>query len=99
MHPNRPVGLPAFAIFTETVCDGLIPAWHDENGVPVSYPTEREAQIEIAETLIEHLEQFIAGQRDFDDASTSSDFVLPVIVMPNGTLYTTDGQFFGIKTR
>ncbi|MES2694202.1 MAG: hypothetical protein V4773_12075 [Verrucomicrobiota bacterium] len=98
MYPTRQNGRAAFAIFTETVCEGLIPAWHDEKGVPIAYPTEREAEIEIAEMLIEHLEQFIAGERDFDDASISSDFILPVTVLPNGTLCTADGRLFGIKT-
>ncbi|MBL9201167.1 MAG: hypothetical protein JNL39_11700 [Opitutaceae bacterium] len=88
---------PAFAIFTETVCDGQVPAWRDKNGLPVSYPTEREAQIEIAETLIEHLHQFIAGEREFADALISGDFILPVHVLPDGTIQTEDGRRFGAQ--
>lgn len=84
----------AFAIFTETFCDGLTPAWHDERGLPVIYATEREAQIEIAEMLVEHLKQFIAGERDFDDALTTDDFILPVEVWPDGTIQIEDGRRF-----
>ena len=86
---------PAFAIFTETVCEGIVPAWRDESGFPVIYTTEREAQIEIAEMLIEHLSQFIAGEREFDDALTTGDFILPVEVRSDGTIQTEDGRRFG----
>jgi len=92
---NRP-DRSAFAIFTETVCDGLVPAWRDENGLPVTYATERKAQIEIAEMLIEHLYQFIAGERDFADALSTEDFILPVDVWPDGTIQIEDGRRFGI---
>ena len=48
-----------------------MPTWRDEHGVIVTYATEREAQIEIAEMLMEQLRQFLAGERDFGDASTT----------------------------
>lgn len=98
MRPFYQNGRPAFAIFTETLCEGLIPAWHDDRGVPVSYATEREAEVEIAEMMIDHLEEFLAGERDFDDASICSDFILPVFVLPDGCLYIDDGRFFGGKS-
>lgn len=86
---------PAFAIFEDTICDGVVAAWRDENGFPVTYATQREAEVEIAEMLIEHLRQFIAGERDFDDALTTGDFILPVEVWPDGTIQTADGRRFG----
>jgi hypothetical protein len=85
----------AFAIFQETICDGIAPTWRDENGFPIVYATEREAQVEIAEMVIEHLRQFIAGERDFDEVVTEGDFVLPVEVWPDGTIQTEDGLRFG----
>ncbi len=97
MRPSYQNGRPSFAIFTETVCEGLVPAWHDQHGVPISYATEREAEVEIAEMMVEHLEEFLAGDRDFDDASICADFILPVFVLPDGTFYTADGRFFGVK--
>lgn len=45
--------------------------------------------------LIEHLCQFLAGERDIDDAHTTGDFILPVQVHPDGTVETDDGQRFG----
>ena len=93
-HTNRKCR-PAFAIFTHTVCEGIVPAWHDERGLPVVYETKREAQKEIAEMLIEHLEEFIAGEREFDDALTTEDFILPVEVWPDGGISTETGFRFG----
>ena len=75
----------------------MMPTWRDEHGVIVAYATEREAQIEIAEMLLEQLRQFLTGERDFHDASTTGDFILPVEVWPDGTIETEDGSRFGIQ--
>lgn len=97
MPPAQSQTRAAFAIFEDTLFQGMMPTWRDETGFPVTYPTEREAQIEIAEMLIEHLHQFIAGERDFDDARTTGDFILPVKAWPDGTIETDDGRRFGIQ--
>lgn len=68
----------AYAIFTRTICDGLVPTWYDESNLPVVYATELEAQREIADDLIEQLQQFLEGAREYDDAIASDDFILPV---------------------
>jgi hypothetical protein len=86
---------PAFAIFTQTICQGIVPAWRDERGFPVLYESEKEAQKEVAEMIIEHLQQFIADEREFEDAITTEDFILPVDVWPDGTISTEDGHRFG----
>lgn len=86
---------PAYAIFTQTLCEGLVPAWHDESNLPVIYATELEAQREIADDLMEQLRQFLAGSREFDDAISTEDFVLPVKVWPDGSISTKDGRTFG----
>jgi hypothetical protein len=52
---------PAFIILTPTLCEGTVPAWCDEHGFPVTYETEREAQLEIATMMREKLQQFIGG--------------------------------------
>lgn len=85
----------AFAIFQDTICAGVVPTWREENGLPVVYATERDARIEIAEMLIAQLEQFIAGERDFADALSTEDFILPVEVWPDGAIETEDGRRFG----
>ena len=86
-----------FCIFIDTVCEGRIPAWHDENLMPVVYPTVEAAQREIADDVMEKLRQFLEGERDFDDAMTVEDYILPVIVLHNGSIIDEDGNHFGKK--
>lgn len=88
----------AYAIFTRTTCEGLVPAWYDETNFPVVYATELEAQREIADDLIEHLQQFLDGEREFDDAISTEDFILPVDVWPDGSISTEDGCMFGKRS-
>jgi hypothetical protein len=88
---------PAYCIFLDTVCEGRIPAWHDEKGMPVVYPTLGAAQREIADDVMEKLRQFLEGQRDFEDAMTVEDYILPVDVLPDGSVLDEDGNYFGKK--
>jgi hypothetical protein len=88
---------PAFCIFIDTICQGRIPAWHDEYGMPVVYPTIEAAQREIADDVMEKLRQFLAGERDFDDAMTVEDYILPVDVLPDGSILDEDDNCFGKK--
>jgi hypothetical protein len=76
----------------------LVPAWYDERNYPVVYTTEIDAQREIAADLIEHLRQFLDGAREFDDAITVEDFILPVNVWPDGSVSTEDGRTFGRRS-
>ncbi|MBP6863854.1 MAG: hypothetical protein KBC32_01150 [Candidatus Didemnitutus sp.] len=88
----------AYAIFTRTVCEGMIPAWHDERNLPVVYATELEAQREIADTLMERLQQFLDGEREFEDSISADDFILPVDVWPDGSISTEEGLIFGRRS-
>lgn len=72
-----------------------MPTWYDETGYPVVYATELEAQREIAEHHLTLIEQFLAGERDYDDAMTVEDFILPVDVWPDGSISIEDGRIFG----
>ena len=45
--------------------------------------------------LMEQLRQFLASERDFADASTTGDFILPVEVWPDGTIQLEDRRRFG----
>ncbi len=89
---------PAFSIFCMTVCDGVVPAWWDEGGWPVVYESENEAQKEIAELLIGQLRDFLEGGREFEDAITTGDFILPVTVWPDRSIVTENGVRFGRRT-
>lgn len=88
-----------YAIFTPTVCQGEVPAWHDgETGLPIVYDTELEAQREIADDLMERLRQFLAGEREFEDAITIEDYIAPVDVWSDGSFSTEDGTVFGSQS-
>lgn len=97
MYGQKKTTRRAFAIFHETICEGVVPAWWDERGFPVTHATEREAQREIAETMMEQLRQFLAGQREFDEVTRCEDYVLPVEVWPDGTVQARDGRRFGAR--
>ncbi len=88
----------AYAIFTQTICEGLVPAWYEESNFPVIYGTQLEAQREIADSIMEHLKQFLKGEREFDDAISVDDFILPVDVWPDGSISTEDGRVFGKRS-
>jgi hypothetical protein len=86
-----------YCIFIDTICEGRIPAWHDEKGLPVVYPTVEAAQREIADDVMEKLHQFLEGERDFEDAMTVEDYILPVDVLPDGSILDEDDNCFGKK--
>jgi hypothetical protein len=97
MHARDKITRSAYAIFYDTFFQGTVPAWWDEGGFPVTYATEREAQCEIAEMIMEQLRQFLAGEREFDEVMFSEDYVAPVEVWPDGTIQTEDGRRFGAR--
>jgi hypothetical protein len=95
-HSTQPKS--SYAIFINTLCSGPVPAWRDKDGLPITYATEREAQLEIVDDLQERLRQFIAGERPFDDAVFVEEFILPVDLWPDGSISTEDGSVFGKQT-
>jgi hypothetical protein len=68
----------------------------DEDGYLV-FATEREAQLEIADCMMTRLREFIAGHRDFDDATTTEEYILPVTVHPDDTFTTESGAIFKLR--
>ena len=89
---------PAFCIYITTVCEGPVPAVRDGNGKPYIFKTEVEAQREIADNAMTRLQEFIDGERDFDDAMTVEEYVVPVDVYPDGSIVDADGNHFGVET-
>lgn len=89
-QPNR----TGFAIFCPTVFQGAMPACY-EGDYPVVFATELEAQREIADNQLIRIQQFLDGERDFDDAITTDEYVLPVDVWPDGSISIEDGSLYG----
>lgn len=83
-----------YAIFCPTVFQGTMPACYEED-YPVVFATEVEAQREIADNQLIRIQQFLDGERDFDDAIVTDEFVLPVDVWPDGRISIKDGRIYG----
>ena len=86
-----------FIIYINTFCQGPVPVLNGEDDKFVVFQTELEAQKEIADNAITRLRQFIAGDRDFDDAITVEEYVVPVTVFPDGSFTDETGTTFGPK--
>jgi hypothetical protein len=83
-----------FCIYIDTLCQGPVPVVSDEKGYVV-FETELEAQKEIADCAINRLRQFLDGERDFDDAITVEEYVVPVTIHPDGVIADEAGNCFG----
>ena len=91
-----------FCIFINTVLEGPVPSVRgnspdDDSNAPERicvFPTELEAQREIADAMMIRLQEFIDGERDFEDAMTVEEYVVEVDVRPDGTLVDADGNRF-----
>lgn len=89
-----------YCIFVHTLCQGVVPNVKD-SGPDGServciFETELEAQREIASFMITRLEQFLEGERDFEDAITVEEYVVEVDVYPDGSFVDADGNCFGV---
>ena len=78
-----------------TVCEGKIPAWRSDSGGFLLHPTDREAQLEIADDVMERLFQFQQGEQDFEDALTVEEFIEPVTTRDDGTFVDLGGNSCG----
>lgn len=72
-----------------------MPVEHNEAGFPVVHATVEDAERSIVEDLIERLGQYKAGERDFDDAITVEEYIVPVDVTAEGAIIDADGNCFG----
>lgn len=88
---------PGFCIYITTVCEGAVPSVRDGKGLPCVFKTEVEAQREIADFVMTRLQEFIDGYRDFEDAMTVEEYVVPVDVYPDGSVVDEAGNHFGIE--
>src|SRR5882724_5110586 len=84
-----------FCIYIDTLCQGPVPVVSDGEGKYIVFETEVEAQREIVDNAIIRLKQFLEGERDFDDAITVEEYVVPVTVDPDGMITDEDGNYFG----
>ncbi len=93
--PERDSNKYVFALFIDTVFQGPMPSWYDEDGYPVTYCSKRKAQEEIADTQMEYWRQFMARERPFEDAVSIDDYIVSVRRLADRTIQTKDGRIFG----
>lgn len=83
-----------FIIVGDSFVDGLQPTvMVSEGDSPFEhllFPTEREAQMEMADRMMTKLEEFIDGERDFDDAVALDEHVLEVVRRGDGKIFPKD---------
>ena len=82
-----------FCIFIDTVCEGSVPSVREGDHACV-FDTRREAELEIVDFLQMRLQEFIDGERDFEDTITIEEHVFEVDVLPDGSILTEDGSVF-----
>jgi uncharacterized protein (UPF0218 family) len=83
-----------FCIYINTFCQGPVPVVSDEDGYIV-FATESEAQREIVDNQMTRLQQFLDGEREYEDAIEVEEYVVSVTVNPDGTITDEVGRTFG----
>ena len=72
----------------------IFAAVRGDEGKPCVFTTRAEAEREIADNMMTRLQEFMDGERDFDDAMTVEEYVMEVDQMPDGSIVTEDGSTF-----
>ena len=84
-----------FCIYTNTFFQGSTLAVTEDEDRPCVFATEAEAQREIADFMMTRLQQFLDGERDFTDAITVDEYIVPVTVQSDGSIIDDEGRCFG----
>jgi len=84
-----------FTIYINTFFQGPVPVLTGDDEKFIVFETELEAQKEIVDNAMIRLQQFLDGERDYDDAITVEEYVVPVTVHPDGSFTDEAGKCFG----
>jgi hypothetical protein len=84
-----------YCIYIDTLLDGPVPAERTDIGNPFIYPTHEAAERQIAEDMVCRINEFLNGERDFEDAMTVEEYVMEVDVQPDGSTVDAEGNHFG----
>jgi hypothetical protein len=86
-----------YCIYLDTFFQGQVPILTDGDDKYIVFVTELEAQKEVADYAITRLKQFLDGKRDFDDAISVQEYVVPVTLHSDGSFTDEQGRSFGPK--
>jgi len=84
-----------FCIYVDTLLVGPVPVERTAAGNPVIYSTRDDAERQIAADTMERIQQFLSGERSFEDAMTVEEFVVDVNVLPDGSVVDEADNHFG----
>ena len=84
-----------FCIYIHNFFQGPVPVLTDGDEKFIVFETELEAQKEIVDNAMMRLQQFLDGERDYDDAITVEEYVVPVTVHADGSFTDGEGNRFG----
>jgi hypothetical protein len=82
----------AYCIFIDALLEGPVPSVRDALGRPCLFESEVEAQREIADCIMVRLQEFLDGERDYEDAISIEEYIVQVDVLPNGGINDELGQ-------
>lgn len=85
-----------FCIYINTFCQGPVPVVSDDDAYVV-FETELEAQKEIVDNQMTRLQQFLDGEREYEDAIETEEYVVAVTVQPDGKIVDEHGRCFAAK--
>jgi hypothetical protein len=91
------IGRRAYCVFINALFEGSVPSVRDENDMPYIFKTRVEAEREIADLMMTRLQEFMDGERDFEDATITEEYVVEVNVLPDGSIVDADGNHFGSR--
>lgn len=83
-----------YVVLLNALFEGAVTSVRDSRGKPYVFTTKVEAEHEIADNMRTRLQEFIDGEREFEDAITMEEYVNEVEVMRDGSVQTADGQRF-----
>lgn len=92
------MNIKAYCIYIHSMGEGRVPLVRDEAGQPYLFKTQLEAQREIADYAITRLNEFLSGEREFDDAIETDEYIEELEVMPDGSIIDDGGKVVGLAS-
>jgi len=92
-----------FVVITPTLCQGDVMAWSvDEEGkelMPDVFDTIKDAQLEMLDTLEEHIRQFKSGEREWEniDFDFGGEYIAEYFEYDDGTICVYDLDHGGMN--
>ena len=93
LRPLDPIRT-GYCLLIQTVCEGVVPYERDGKGCPIVYDTLQDVQRVLIEGIIERMEEFLTGEREFTDAMTVEEYIAEVCVYPDGFVGDGEGNLF-----